>query len=428
MDKIAFSRWKDAAAASVVFVLSLAALFVNGLTFSTGDSVPYRYLPEAIWEHRAFSLDMFPHLDAPENYALVRDIHGNLVSKKPVSPALFEIPAFLIFRKIYQPFDAMERILMGKWTMSILAAFACAVLFLSLVRKVGFTIATMSGLGLVIFTPFWFTAMDCWTHPILALMNILSLYLIGKRGTMFWVLTGFLQGIAVTARLGAFPVFLVFAAFSFFMEGGSKKRWMNIVWFAVGAALPLIFLGLYNHAHFGSPFRSAFQGQSLNRIRFPFEGLAGFLFSPAKGLFLFSPILILFPLGAFRIRNLGFQAPIALIGIIAHILFWSCYADWWGGWGFGARYLAEITPFIIFINALTVKFILARFEKNWKKCLFVGFLILLLLLSFGNQIIGAFTWNGDYHAQFDKGWGDGKNWVWKAPFEPWWRWKIKASP
>jgi hypothetical protein len=417
-----FSRWKALIAFAAVFILSLFVLFLNRRSFPTGDSVPYRYLPQAVWEHRTFCLDMFPHLGDPENYAIVRDIHGNLVSKKPVSPALFEIPVFLIFRKVYKPFDIMERIMMGKLAMSLLAALSCAILFTCLLKEAGFAIAFISGLGLVILTPFWFTAMDCWPHPILALMNILSLYLLRKRGTLPLVLIGFFQGIAVTARLGALAVFVVFSVFSFLGDRDDiKKGWRNILRFAAGAALPLILLGLYNHAHFGSPFRSAFQGQSMGRIRWPFEGLSGFLFSPAKGLFLFSPILVFFPVAIFKTWKSGIQARVASMSIVIHFLFWSGYADWWGGWGFGARYLAEILPFIIFVTALFIYHVWSHLKERRGKIIFIILLVILALISFSNQVIGAFTWNGDYHMKFDRGWGEGRFWVWTAPFEPWWR-------
>jgi hypothetical protein len=428
MESYAFSKWIRIAAFVAVFLLSLFALLLNRRTFPTGDSVPYRYLPQAVWEHRAFRLDMFPHLGDPENYAIVRDIHGSLVSKKPVSPGLFEIPVFLVFREIYKPLDIMERILMGKLTMSILAALSCAVLFLCLFKEAGFAIAFVSGLGLVILTPFWFTAMDCWPHPILALMNILSLYLLRKKGALSLILIGFLQGIAVTARIGSAAVFFVFAVFSLYAEwGGKGKRWRNIMIFAAGAAVPLILLGLYNYMHFASPFRSAFQGQSMARIRWPLEGLAGFLFSPAKGLFLFSPIMIFFPIAMIRTWKCGLQARAATICVIVHLLFWSCYADWWGGWGFGARYLAEIIPLMIFINALIIHLLLMRFKEKRGKVLFILLLAILVLISFSNQVIGAFSWNSDYHMKFDKGWGEGRFWVWTAPFEPWWRLKINIS-
>lgn len=422
MGSTTFSKWNGAAAFAAVFILSLLALFLNGRSFPTGDSVPYRYLPQAVWEHRTFNLDMFPDLGDPGNYAVVRDMHGSLVSKKPVSPALFEIPVFLVFRQIYKPFDIMERILMGKITMSILASLSCAILFLCLIEKTRWGIAFISGLGLVILTPFWFTAMDCWPHPILALMNILSLYLLGKKGKLSLILIGFFEGIAVTARIGAVVVFFVFALFSFFQEGLDKKSgWRNVVKFSAGAAIPLILLGIYNQVHFGSPFRSAFQGQVMGRIQWPFEGLAGFLFSPAKGLFLFSPILIFFPVAIFKTWRSGLQAHVAAIGIVLHFLFWSSYADWWGGWGFGARYLAEILPFIIFVTALFIHHVWSLLKEGRGKIILIILLVILALMSFSNQAIGVFTWNGDYHMKFDKGWGEGRFWVWTAPFEPWWR-------
>lgn len=49
------------------------------------------------------------------------------------------------------------------------------------------------------------------------------------------------------------------------------------------------------------------------------------------------------------------------------------------------------------------------------------FLRFLFLLFAAFQATGAFTWDGRYHAAFDKGWGDGRRWVWSSPHEPLWR-------
>jgi hypothetical protein len=76
------------------FLFALVAFVGFGKLYPTGDGIPYRYLPTAILAHGNFSLDAWPELGEPGVYAVVRDKHGRLASKKPVLPGVLMTPAF----------------------------------------------------------------------------------------------------------------------------------------------------------------------------------------------------------------------------------------------------------------------------------------------------------------------------------------------
>jgi hypothetical protein len=110
----------------------------------------------------------------------------------------------------------------------------------------------------------------------------------------------------------------------------------------VGVAL-LLWRNAYLHGspvEFGYP-TAAEGGKALNTFQTPLAtGLLGFLVSPGKSIFLFSPPILLAMLGLPRLwrrdRGLAFAAAAAPI---AYLLFFATYTQWEGGYCYGPRYL-----------------------------------------------------------------------------------------
>jgi hypothetical protein len=77
-------------------------------------------------------------------------------------------------------------------------------------------------------------------------------------------------------------------------------------------------------------------------------GLHGFLFSPGKSIFLFTPLLVLLPamLPPFARRH---PAETIALGAVAlsYLLLYAKYDQWHGAWCFGPRFVAAITPFLM---------------------------------------------------------------------------------
>ena len=88
----------------------------------------------------------------------------------------------------------------------------------------------------------------------------------------------------------------------------------------------------------------------LSRFRFPASSLAGELVSPARGLLVFSPIVVLAVVGVMinRRRRALDGLSVALIAVIAaHWLVVSGAYDWWGGYSYGPRYMSDMLPFLV---------------------------------------------------------------------------------
>ncbi len=123
-------------------------------------------------------------------------------------------------------------------------------------------------------------------------------------------------------------------------------------------------------------------------------GMAGTLFSPSRGLFVFSPwialALAIFPFFARRL------APWPILGwllgaLIPYTLLLSKYTVWWGGHCFGPRYWTDAIP----VFAILLAFAL---DWSYERCRPVTLVFALAIsASIGLQTIGAFfypsSWN-----------------------------------
>lgn len=110
----------------------------------------------------------------------------------------------------------------------------------------------------------------------------------------------------------------------------------------------------YNYSRFGSIFETgyALMAKRLGLDFFigsPFlTGFCGFLLSPSKGFFYYSPVAVLFffSVKSFSKRHLEVTLCFVCI-ILSYLLFLSNNVYWHGDWAWGPRYIFVLTPFFI---------------------------------------------------------------------------------
>ena len=86
----------------------------------------------------------------------------------------------------------------------------------------------------------------------------------------------------------------------------------------------------------------------------PWAGLAGLLFSPNRGLIVFSPVVLIAFAGmaaAWRARRTT-PALACSVAAVVQIAAYSFYSVWWGGHTFGPRYLLDVLPLLVPAGAL----------------------------------------------------------------------------
>ncbi len=191
---------------------------------------------------------------------------------------------------------------------------------------------------------------------------------------------GLFVGISITIGLFfrstailAFPTLL-------FLANENKQRILLLLGLIPG----IIFIFFYNYTRFGNPFESGyniawriangtnFSFWSLNRIPY---SLFSFFLSPAKGLFFFSPSILISLWGVKKFWIKHRNISLSIIAISSSYLFlFSMNFAWHGSiWSFGPRYILPILPFLY----------LPISEVNFKKwCV-----PLLFLATFGQVLI-----------------------------------------
>ena len=155
----------------------------------------------------------------------------------------------------------------------------------------------------------------------------------------------------------------------------------------VAGLLPgLVMILLYNYLRFGSVTKTGYSKVSDVMVENILISTWGFLFSPGKSVFLYSPPLVLALLGLPRFwRSQRATVLAMLLTIVPVMLFYGRFPFWPGDWAWGPRYVVFAVPVMLlpaigFLSAL-----------RWPgRSLAAG----LLVAGFCVQILGnAFYWD-----------------------------------
>lgn len=124
-------------------------------------------------------------------------------------------------------------------------------------------------------------------------------------------------------------------------------------------------------------------------------GMAGLVVSPGKSLFAYSPVLLLSvgPLAMSRIeRSRTHLWPLALLAVFVPVYAFVRGEIWWGGTGWGPRYMVPLTPFLIVAAAPSFEHILLG-RSRWARVGLFGLIAVSLLV----QIAGVTVSIADYY-------------------------------
>ncbi len=215
-----------------------------------------------------------------------------------------------------------------------------------------------------------------------------------KRDTLL----GFLAGAVLSwALVVEFPSAIPLAVIMVFGISKAikwdKKRAVRVLLSAtIGGIIFVTPLLIYNFVAFDSPFAIGYNHYAPDQFPEMKKGLVGItyprlralfmiLFSPYRGIFWFSPILIIAPIGIYylwrRPDYRGIALTITIISVYYPLLNSSFYY-WHSGWSTGPRYIIPMLPFL----CLSLSMMWTDAGLKWKPAL-IG----LFLLSFGISLI-----------------------------------------
>lgn len=199
----------------------------------------------------------------------------------------------------------------------------------------------------------------------------------GWRHAWFFV-AGLLIGLSYSTEYSAALSGLVLGCYAALAGSDSSGRngWRgflldrrHLVAALLGVIVPVGLTLVYHKAAFGGYFSTAYdfllnpafravQKTGWHGFVSPrWEFFYGSFLAPSNGLFFFSPLLLLFPLGiyaAFRERRYRLEATLATLWIAIFTLYISSFIPWKAGWTVGPRYIANIVPPMLLLVALGV--------------------------------------------------------------------------
>ena len=248
------------------------------------------------------------------------------------------------------PLDDEPVIALHSWTEHLIASAIVAatvvVMFFVAAEQTSTATAIVVALLFAFGTSAWSTASrSLWQHGPSMFLLAVALLIQVRGGPLFWV------GLLLAADYTVRPTNIIPLA----VMGGwallSAPR--KLPQYLLGASLVLLIFAWTNLRIYGAWLTPYYTPGFYAKNAYVADALAGNLVSPARGLFVFSPIFLLSIVGpAMRawVRRLTLLDAAVAATIVLH---WIAIAvsngNWWGGDSYGPRFFCDLLPYLTFL-------------------------------------------------------------------------------
>jgi len=292
---------------------------------------------------------------------------GNFYANKAPGTILLGVPIYFLLFHAERAWgaDPLSKAY-TEWNITILSFFLSAIpsafaalALLSLLQFWGWTKRDAAVIGITyafatLILPF---SGSVWGHPTASAFLVFAISTMARstRPASFFF-AGAWAGLAIiteyTAVVGLFPMAVLLWR--------SQRGYGSYAAHAMGLAVPAIVLLGYQWYCFGGPFVTAFEGTnpvymesgqaSVWATFSHFSPLITWklLFSPARGLFVYCPVLLCCALGLAQLRSREdkIRALAWIVPSVSLLMLISSFNGWHGGWSSGPRYLIPALPFL----------------------------------------------------------------------------------
>lgn len=328
-------------------------------------------------------------------------INNICYSKYGIGMPLMSVPLYLAGRLISGPAPANPNELslprlfvstLNQWV----TAVTCSVLYIlglqmTSDKRQSLELAFVFGL----FTIAWPYASVSFSQPLIGLLLLTSIVFIHRQNQSLvnYLLAGAFLGWAFLVRLDSLPLIMVitiWAAYKIWAihKGSSasaifnKKVMASIAAILVPILASFAVFAVIQLAHFDSLLQTGYEGEGWT---VPFlTGFTGLLFSFGKGIVFYSPLVLLAAFGLFTLYRQGIKdlSLLAIGLLVVHLLIYSSWWSWHGGWSWGPRFLVPSLP-LFMIGLLPW----LRSQSSLAKLTLACF----VLVSFVVQLVGVTT-------------------------------------
>lgn len=371
---------------SALLVLLPAAAYVllSGYGVHRGYPTALYALTVAMVEQRTLCLDGQQELLGYDRAIF----EGRLYSDKAPGPSFVMIPAYVVARALTADADLRFTltVLLGMTLPAATAPLAMALLL----RRAGAAEAELGGYAFAFGTLFFPYATVAISDPLATAALAWSLALALSRTSAGLAASGALAGLAILCRYQALLLLLP-PALALLASAGRKARGHAIA-FAAPLLLALSLVLAYNQAAFGDPLSFPTQhwrgktGQVPTlQMGAPSLGrLAGMTLSPRRGLFVFTPVLLLAPAGALLLlRSAWRTGALVLASLLLYFGYLLANVGWSGGADYGLRYGVLPLP-LLWLLVFTGE---GRSSSRLRRVLLVPGVLIALLGALGGPYV-----------------------------------------
>lgn len=407
-----------------LFVVLLILYLANLRDLAPDDTVATRYLPFSIVTRHSLNVDPYiglhvrSYLNGMIGYGpyFVAHVNGHWMSAYPIVTSLvvtplFVAPALWAEHRGIQPGSTAMRFLalaVEKFSAALLTALGAALFYLALCRLLPPSGALLLALVYAVASPTWTVSSQAlWLENLNETSLVLLIWaLLADRGTRrsaVWI--GLALALSVANKPSNALIAVPIVAWFCLREWRTSRAAAGVTPASrtVSLFVPLAALGAfvlwYNFHYFGDllgAYRYTFEDIGYSSVaagfrggwRGFFDGAAGLLVSPNRGLFVFVPWTVLSVWGAVRLwREAAFGWERWLLaGAVLIYLLYAKLERWYGGYTFGPRYLVELLP----VLALCLVPVWRAANTVPRRAL----VALLVVLALGVQLIGVFNYPG----------------------------------
>jgi hypothetical protein len=314
-------------------------------------------IPSAVSLWKQLNLDVTEFFHHPSGKYHPLDYHLEKIgegyyNRYPVGQVLMAMPFVMLTSKLAASIGISDSRYFRGLELLIACAIAagcCVVMYwiadLRLDTPRSLIVTVVFGLG----TPIWSTASrGLWQHGPSVLFLSLTLLMLLKAETRPKLVPFIAIPLAlsyVMRPLNAVSV-VFFTAYVFLIH---REHFLAFMLISCIVALPFLSFNMYMY---GFPLSPYYTPGTLGIPRHQGEAIAGLLFSPSRGLFFFSPILLFSLYGiALKLnrqcfKTLDFCVLLILASHVAAVAFSN--PIWWAGHAFGPRFMTDMTPFLAY--------------------------------------------------------------------------------
>jgi hypothetical protein len=338
----------------VLLVLLALAIFGSRRFGNEIDCMARAHVVSELLVHHTFFLDDYPDIGARAGM----NIHGHWVPKYSIGVPVLSLPFFLGTRGLAHPMAHWRRVRQRSRRAAGFVVLAVALLlYRHSVRVTGSTGAAVGlSVAIVLGTTLWSSAsQDIWEHGFIAFFLVAILGLTSREQVR--PVDGFAVGVCLGLTLVCRPAGIVPAAV---LSTPALLAVPSAVGLFIGTVPFVTIQAWYSCTHIGRFALSGYGAESTLFTSPLATGLAGILLSPSRGLFVYSPFLLLAP-AAIGLSWSSLPAisrrTVVLIAVatFAHTAMIAKWHDWAGGWSYGPRLMTEAAVLVGFVFIMTYK-------------------------------------------------------------------------